>query len=556
MKKLVLALTAALTAYWGAAAPLALDLNTATGGERGQVNGKNTVFLPKTAEVKKDAVTLVLPQPLPAGTWLVDFELYGDWATRNINMLFGFDNQAKFMIDTSLFQRTRDFYHAKVILRTQSPISEIKMYSNRKRDLDGLALAAVTIDACPPELLTSPDSMIYFELPVQDGLIGWPNDMAYGVYVFQFKDVSGLNVETPKGKFEIPPAKSINLAGKEFTKLAIKGDSPAVVAGLRCVDSPVNYPEYKKAAPAVFDLSRRDKGILKLTGTPKGGPEVPLYPDGKSIALVTSWDDGRKFDFQLVDILDKYAIRGTLAVNAFSETMPDLEKFEDRGFEIASHSYSHPALWNCTPEKCRKEYESLRAVLEQKLGHPVISFVFPFNYQPSYNESGDYVLDGMTAAGFWGGRPTSQAGDKTIQNMADKVLLKPDFHFMTSPANVAARLQKAREIPGSFIYLWGHSYELVNGGDKRLEENLAILGNQPDIWYASQGSFSVWQFIRNHLEIKKIADNEYEVAIPWIHDDVKTFAPMTLTVPAGTTGVYWNDRKIDIDDDNQVVLEL
>jgi len=554
MKKLVLGLTAAMAAFCLAAAPLVLDLDTAAGGERAQVNGKDTVFLPKTAEVKKDAITIALPQPLAAGTYLVDFELYGDWATRNVNMLIGFDNQTKFMIDTALFQRTRDFYHAKVILRTQSPISEIKMYSNRKRDLDGLALAGITFDACPPELLSSPDSLIYFELPVKDGLIAWPGDMAYGLYVFNFKDSCGLNVETPKGKFEVPSARSINLAGKDFTKLAITGGSPAVVAGYRCVDSPVKYPEYK-AAPPTFDLTKRDKGVLKLVGA-KGEPAIALYPDGKSIALVTSWDDGRKFDFQLADILDKYGIRGTFAVNAFSETMPDLEKFEDRGFEIASHSYSHPALWNCTPEKCRKEYESLRAVLEEKLGHPVISFVFPFNYLPSYDERGEYVLKEMTDAGFWGARPTSQSGDKTIQNMGDQVLLKPDFHFMTSPANVSARLQKAREVPGSFIYLWGHSYELVNGGDKRLEENLAILGNQPDIWYASQGSFSVWQFIRNHLEIKKIADNQYEVSIPWIHDDVKTFAPVVLTVPAGTTEVYWNDRKIDVDDNQQVVLEL
>ncbi len=555
MKKLVLGLVAAMIAYWVAAAPTTLDLNTAVGGERAEVNGKNTVFLPKSAEVKKDAITIALPQPLPAGTWLLDFELYGDWTTRNVNMLFAFDNQAKFMIDTSLFQRTRDFYHAKVILRTQSPINEIKMLSGRKRDLDGLGVAGITIDACPSDLLSSPYSMIYFELPVKDGRIDWSNDMAYGVYTFHFKDACGLDVETPQGKFEVPPAKSINLAGKEFTRLVVMGDTPAMVSGLRCVDSLVKYAEYK-AAPATYDLSKRDKGVLRLVGNIKSEPAVPLYPDGKKIALVTSWDDGRKFDFQLADILDKYGVRGTFAVNFNSETMPDLEKFEDRGFEIASHSYSHPALWNCTPEKCRKEYESLRAILEQKLGHPVISFVFPFNYQPSYDENGDYVLKGMTDAGFWGGRPTSQASDKTIQNMGEKVLLKPDFHFMASPASVAARLKSAREVPGSFIYLWGHSYELVNGGDKRLEENLAILGNQPDIWYASQGSFSVWQFIRNHLEIKKIADNEYEVSIPWIHDDVKTFAPVALTVPAGTTGVYWNDRKIDVDDDNQVVLEL
>ena len=83
--------------------------------------------------------------------------------------------------------------------------------------------------------------------------------------------------------------------------------------------------------------------------------------DGKSKVLTLSYDDGVVQDIRMIEILNKYGIKGTFNINSGAYAPEDRvrEKFDgrmklseskalyiDSGHEVAVHSFTHPFLNN------------------------------------------------------------------------------------------------------------------------------------------------------------------------------------------------------------------
>lgn len=514
-------------------------------GLKGQEGGKEFVYLPKDAAIRKDAINFELPQVLEPGIWELDFELFGNWGTRNPNMVFEFDSDAKIAVEAGYFKLNNGVSKNSTILINQTPITKMKMYSTSKRAWDGIGFIELNIRPAAQNLDLI-NQRFYFEANVDsNGIVDWSENFPEAVYGLKLSDSTVITCNNTNGKtFKTPKTNDVKVFGK-FKNLELDNPKIKTISGQRYVDPAIDY----KITPLMqaCDLNKIEKGTLTLDFD--APPTLPFYPYNKPICFVTSWDDGRDFDYQLADILEKYQVKGTLAMNNHSQILNDIKSFEKRGFEIASHSYSHPHMGNLSPKGCDLEYASMRGLLEEKLGHVVISFVYPFNYQQAYDEQGEYVIRKLKENGFWGARPTSYSRVKTIDKTQNEHILKSDFHFWEKPANVQARLDKARENKaGDFIYLWGHSYELVNGGAERLEENLAILGKQPDIWYATQGEYSIWSFIRRNLTIERKAPKEFEISLPWLNPYLKEQCSIFLLLPSNVTKALWNGKELPITD--------
>ena len=76
---------------------------------------------------------------------------------------------------------------------------------------------------------------------------------------------------------------------------------------------------------------------------------TPLYPGGKIKALTFSYDDGVRFDGTLIEIFNRYGMKGTFNLNAGSldaqrKFHADELKEIYAGHEIASHGFEHPFL--------------------------------------------------------------------------------------------------------------------------------------------------------------------------------------------------------------------
>lgn len=130
--------------------------------------------------------------------------------------------------------------------------------------------------------------------------------------------------------------------------------------------------------------------------------------NGKPIpdnAIVLTFDDGWKsqYDFAL-PILEKYKLTGTFFIITGSTgaksymTTDELKTLVAKGFEVASHTVSHPKLPTLDDTKMTTEIISSKKTLEDKLGVTVKTLAYP------YYAHNQHVMDVVQQAGYIGAR--------------------------------------------------------------------------------------------------------------------------------------------------------
>jgi len=121
------------------------------------------------------------------------------------------------------------------------------------------------------------------------------------------------------------------------------------------------------------------------------------------LTVTTSWDDGDVLDLKLVNLLDKYNIKGTFYVTKEYRkerlSDADIKSISDR-HEIGAHTLTHPDLRSIAREEKVHEIQGSKQWLEHLLGKDVPSFCYPSGF--SDEESVELVKE----AGFRGARTT------------------------------------------------------------------------------------------------------------------------------------------------------
>lgn len=208
------------------------------------------------------------------------------------------------------------------------------------------------------------------------------------------------------------------------------------------------------------------------------------YKDGKRRALTMSYDDGMVYDFQLIEIFNKYGIKGTFHLNGHryinmsdAELREVAEKY--KGHEVSCHTISHPHLETRPIQLATWDIVEDKKILEKMCGYIVRGMSYPFG---KFN---DDVINCMKAAGMEysrTGRCTNGfplpanwlAWDPTCHHKAD---LKGLWKTME------ARLQWL-DMP--VMYIYGHSFEFNN--DKNwgmIDEFCDWVSGNDDVWYAT-----------------------------------------------------------------------
>lgn len=83
---------------------------------------------------------------------------------------------------------------------------------------------------------------------------------------------------------------------------------------------------------------------------------LKCFPGGKFKALTMSYDDGRIADRRLVEIFNKYGIKGTFNINSGLLGTSDRLSMDEirelyKGHEVAIHTLTHPTLTRCPNEQ-------------------------------------------------------------------------------------------------------------------------------------------------------------------------------------------------------------
>jgi len=232
------------------------------------------------------------------------------------------------------------------------------------------------------------------------------------------------------------------------------------------------------------------------------------FPKGKYKALTMSYDDGKIADKKLIDIFNKYGIKGTFHLNAgLLGTDGRISASEVKslyeGHEVATHTYTHPTIARCPQEQVVQQLIEDRKVLEDIVGYPVRGHSYP---NGSFNKKIKEILPhvGIEYA-------------RTV--VATNGFSTPDdFYEWNSTCHHNHNLMKLAEQFVNFfkkqylylMYVWGHSYEFDNDNNWDLIENFCkYIGNREDIWYATNIEIVDYLKALNNLKFSAKGDFAY-----------------------------------------------
>jgi hypothetical protein len=212
---------------------------------------------------------------------------------------------------------------------------------------------------------------------------------------------------------------------------------------------------------------------------------LSLFPGGRAKALTLSYDDGVTDDRRLIEIFNRFGLRGTFHLNSGNlgrETAiaPEEVARVYQGHEVASHSITHPFLEQLPPAAVIQEIVEDRRRLEQVCGYPVRGMSYP------YGTWSREVAALLPSLGIRYSRTVSQTGNFDLPQ--DFLAWNPTTRHKDNLLETGQRfLDLPRQSPRlRLFYVWGHSYEFSRENNWELMERFGEkMGGKSDIWYAT-----------------------------------------------------------------------
>ena len=228
------------------------------------------------------------------------------------------------------------------------------------------------------------------------------------------------------------------------------------------------------------------------------------FPGGKSRALTLSYDDCVEQDIRLMEIMDRYGLKGTFNLNGGLYPSEDkvyeegcihrrlterraTEIFANSGHEVAIHGYEHQSLGEIPAVLATVDVIKDREALEKQFGRVIRGMAYA---NGSYN---DDVVQILKSCGVAYARTTVATRNFTIPT--DWLRLPTTCHH-TDPRlmELAQSFISTESRQPRLFYLWGHSYEFERDNNWELIERFAAcVGNHEDVWYAT--NMEVYKYV-------------------------------------------------------------
>jgi peptidoglycan/xylan/chitin deacetylase (PgdA/CDA1 family) len=229
-------------------------------------------------------------------------------------------------------------------------------------------------------------------------------------------------------------------------------------------------------------------------------PIEMLFPQGKSKALILSFDDGNVADRHLVKMMNDYGLVGTFHLNSNKLGTKDyLTKEEIRnlykGHEVSGHTLNHPNLTSLSKIDVIYEVLEDRKELERLTACPVRGMSYPFG------NTNDFVIEAISGLGIEYARTVGDTYNFSMP--ADFLTWQPTIHLFgktnyipNDTANDSRESGQFYQLTNDFLkastlalfYVWGHSWEYEGTGNKwaEVEKFFKMISKNPDIHYTTQ----------------------------------------------------------------------
>ena len=251
---------------------------------------------------------------------------------------------------------------------------------------------------------------------------------------------------------------------------------------------------------ALVALTNSVNGQTNLSIVKSSIPIEMLFPQGKSKALILSFDDGGVADRHLVKLMNDYGLVGTFHLNSNKLGTKDYLTKEEiknlyRGHEVSCHTANHPNLTSLSKIDVIYEVVEDRKELERLMGYPIRGMSYPFG------NTNDSVIEAITGLGIEYARTV---GDTYKFSMpTDFLKWQPTIHVFgktnyipNDTANDRRELEMFYQLTNDFLnanslalyYVWGHSWEYDGPGNKwaEVEKFFKMVANNPDLYYTTQ----------------------------------------------------------------------
>lgn len=229
------------------------------------------------------------------------------------------------------------------------------------------------------------------------------------------------------------------------------------------------------------------------------------FPEGRAKALTFSYDDGVKQDVRLIELLNRYGMKGTFNLNGGMYAQEEghrrmteraiTELYADGRHEVAVHSYNHPFLETLTPAVMTYEIVKDREKLEAQFGKIVRGMAYPMG------TFSDEVVDVLKSCGILYARTTKTTEKFDIPT--DWLRLPATCHHNNPRLMELAQKFVERDVKRhpQMFYLWGHTYEFDDNDNWNVIEKFAeyMSGKEDSIWYAT--NMEIFEYIEDYRRL-------------------------------------------------------
>ena len=222
--------------------------------------------------------------------------------------------------------------------------------------------------------------------------------------------------------------------------------------------------------------------------------------NGKKKAVTFSFDDGVMQDIRLIEMFNKYGLKGTFNLNSgflgldgtldrngrtvrHDKIAADKIKEVYAGHEVAVHTLTHPNLTELDEKEIIRQVEEDRLRLSEICGYEVVGMAYPCGGVNNDDRVAE-IIKNNTGVRYARGLDSTYA----FEPQENLLRFKPTVYYIEDCLDrVVDEFLALDASEPSLLYIWGHSYEMdaeyISWG--KFEEVCKRLSHRDDIFYGT-----------------------------------------------------------------------
>lgn len=226
-----------------------------------------------------------------------------------------------------------------------------------------------------------------------------------------------------------------------------------------------------------------------------------FFAQDKKKALTFSFDDGVVQDIRMIELMNKYGLKGTFNLNSMYLSNKGImhthgvrlchykvgkEDVKDvyAGHEVAVHTLTHPNLTECDEAEIIRQVEQDRLNLSELAGYEVIGMAYPCGGVNNDDRVAKIIKE---HTGVKYSRTITSSESFDLQDNLYR--FNPTVHYIAFDKlmELGEKFVELKADKPQVFYVWGHSYEMEYENDwwVKLEDFFKLVSNKDDIFYGS-----------------------------------------------------------------------